>query len=163
MFATWCNYGGEEHRDKEVYYAKSKVWCDVKQSALVGRRKPCTASPCVCQSTGCWAPGWHLACRMFSLAVEKLSVCWFLSQKTFKNMDFLFTLPHHLHFPCKGRVPHCFICFTVNRILIYTHPVTLNAAVSVKSKARMVSAQISSEKVATFLSVVQAAVPPVVK
>lgn len=69
-----CNmvhYRGEEHRDKEVYYAKSKVWCDVKQSALVGRRKPCTVSPCVCQSTGCWAPGWHLACRMFSLAVRK--------------------------------------------------------------------------------------------
>lgn len=71
VFATWCNYRGEEHTDKEVYYAKSKVWCDVKQSALVGRRKPCTASPCVCQSAGCWAPGWHLACRMFSLAVGK--------------------------------------------------------------------------------------------
>lgn len=29
----------EEHRDKEVYYAKSKVWPDVKQSALKGRKE----------------------------------------------------------------------------------------------------------------------------
>lgn len=115
-----CNmvhHTGEEQRDEEVCYAKSKARCHVKQSALQDRRKSCAARTCASVHP---VPGSGLTSGVHAVLLG-----------CSKAQRWLVSVPENiLGFSCS--LPICSSWLRDHRRFLCTHPMTLKAAVEIR-------------------------------